>query len=138
MKRYVAVIALVLGLLLASVAQAAKEKKVEARQEGNRLVFRYELEADGSETESDVTLTLTIDGRTYTQKDLHLEGDIGKVPVGKGKILYWNILQDFPRGLSTGIWTGSFLPSTALGGDGVCEGRVFRDGLLELDERLRE
>jgi len=44
---------------------------------------------------------LTISGKAYTSDNLHLEGDFGKVKAGKGKKIYWNVLQDFPKGLNS-------------------------------------
>lgn len=86
-----------LVMLFVCGANAAEVKNTLMRQEGNRAVFEYNIE--GKEAEADVTLTLTIGGKIYTQKDLHLEGDIGKVKTGKGKKIYWNVLQDFPKGV---------------------------------------
>ncbi|MCX8110141.1 MAG: hypothetical protein N3D15_02695, partial [Syntrophorhabdaceae bacterium] len=67
------------------------------QQVGNRVLFEYDLIGD---EEAEVTLTLTINGKVYTQDNLHLEGDFGKVKPGKNKKIYWNVLRDFPRGLS--------------------------------------
>jgi formylglycine-generating enzyme len=44
-----------------------------------------------------------VSGKEYKAADLHLEGDVGKVKTGKGKKILWNVLQDFPRGLSSNI-----------------------------------
>ncbi len=92
---------ILIGILIftTSMVEAAKVINESVRQVGNRVVFEFDIE--GTEKETDVTLTLTIDGKKYTEKDLHLEGDYGKVKVGKGKRIYWNVLQDFPRGLHT-------------------------------------
>jgi len=84
--------------LLYTDAVASEIKNGVVRQEGNRVVFSYDLE--GSEADSAVSLQLTIRGKKYEVKDLHLEGDIGKVRIGKNKNIYWNVLQDFPKGLS--------------------------------------
>ncbi len=77
-------------------AFAAEVKNVTARQEGNRMLFEYDLVGD--EAEAEVQLTVTVKGQEYPMDKLHLEGDAGKVKVGKGKKIWWNILQDFPRG----------------------------------------
>jgi len=84
-------------LVPVSTLYAADVKNETARQVGNRVVFGYDL--TGKEKEADVTITLEINGKKYRAKDLHLEGDFGKVGPGKGKKIYWNVLQDFPRGL---------------------------------------
>jgi formylglycine-generating enzyme required for sulfatase activity len=82
----------------ATPAHPAEVKNTVARQEGNRVVFEYDLMGEPGESETEVIFSLIVEGKTYGAKDLHLEGDVGKVRVGKGKKLYWNVLQDFPRG----------------------------------------
>lgn len=82
-------------LLVASFVYSAEVKNERARQDGNRVVFEYDLEGD---KEAEVSVTITIDGRQYATKELHLEGDFGNVKPGRGKKVYWNLLQDFPRG----------------------------------------
>ncbi len=77
-------------------AFAAEVKNVNSRQEGNRMLFEYDLVGD--ESDAEVQLTVTVKGQVYPMDKLHLEGDAGKVKVGKGKKIWWNILQDFPRG----------------------------------------
>jgi len=90
---------LVLWLLLLLPAHifAAEVLNEKAGQEGNRWVITYDL--TGDEKEAEVTLTLTVQGKTYKAQDLHIEGDVGKVKPGKGKRITWHILQDFARGL---------------------------------------
>jgi len=91
------------------------------------MLFSYDLV--GSENEADVTLTITIKGKKYRAKDLHLEGDIGKVRPGRGKKIYWNILQDFPRGLH-----GSLEADLESGG-GPIRGMVFvRGGCFDMGD----
>jgi hypothetical protein len=87
-----------ISLLFISFAYPAKVKNESVRQEGNRIVFKYDVAGDDDEV--DVKITLIIDGKAYSAKELHLEGDYGKVKVGKGKIIYWNVLEDFPRGIA--------------------------------------
>ena len=77
---------------------AAEVKSTVSRQEGNRVIWEFEVVSDTQE-EADLNLTITIDGKTYESKDLHLEGDFPKAKPGKGKKIYWNVLQDFPRGM---------------------------------------
>jgi len=91
----------VVFLSFSMCVDAAELKNEVARQEGNRLVITYDLA--GKEKEADVTLTLTVEGKTYKSSELHVEGDIGKVQTGRGKKISWNILQDFPRGLCAGV-----------------------------------
>lgn len=97
MKRILFVIFAI--LLFAGSSFAAEVKNVKAQQAGNRVLFEFDITGDEGETE--VSVTLIVNGKTYTGDKLHLEGDYGKVKVGNGKKIYWNVLQDFPRGLST-------------------------------------
>ena len=85
-------------LALFSSCFAAEVKNTVSRQEGNRVIWEFEVISDTQE-EADLTLTITIDGKTYKSKDLHIEGDFPKTKPGKGKKIYWNVLQDFPRGI---------------------------------------
>ncbi|MGA1863410.1 formylglycine-generating enzyme family protein [Deferribacter thermophilus] len=77
---------------------AAEVKNLKAYQQGGRAVFEYDLEGDSAEG-VDITIEVNINGKTYTQDDLSLEGDIKKVKPGKNKKVYWNVLKDFPKGL---------------------------------------
>ncbi|MCX5809826.1 MAG: formylglycine-generating enzyme family protein [Proteobacteria bacterium] len=90
--------ALTLSLAFFSSSFAAEVKNAVSRQEGNRVIWEFEVVSDTQE-EADLTLTITIDGKTYESKDLHLEGDFPKTKLGKGRKIYWNVLQDFPRGI---------------------------------------
>jgi formylglycine-generating enzyme required for sulfatase activity len=80
----------------AEVAGDARVANVKAKQAGNRVVFEYDLE--GAVGAAEVVVTLTVQGRTYEARDLHLSGDLGKVGPGRGKRITWNVLQDFPKG----------------------------------------
>jgi formylglycine-generating enzyme required for sulfatase activity len=88
--------ALILMLLLTGASFAAEVTNVRPSQVGNRVVFDYDLAGD--EPEVDLEVTIFVEGKQHSAKDLHLEGDFGKVRPGKGKRIYWNVLQDFPRG----------------------------------------
>ncbi|MGA3208894.1 MAG: formylglycine-generating enzyme family protein [Syntrophales bacterium] len=76
---------------------AAEVKNVICKQVGNQVQLTYDL--IGDEADAEVDVMLTIQGKSYKTSDLHLKGDFGKVLTGKGKILWWNVLQDFPRGV---------------------------------------
>ena len=80
---------------------AAEVRDTVSRQAGNRAQFTYDL--TGEEADAEVTVSITVQGKTYKASDLHLEGDFGKVQTGRGKTIYWNVLQDFPRGLNSTI-----------------------------------
>lgn len=99
--RKLAIILALIFLFAALPLQAAEVKNTEVRQVGNRGQFTYDLLGD--EPEAEVEVTLTIQDRQYKAADLHLEGDVGKVKTGRGRVIWWNILQDFPRGLDAGV-----------------------------------
>jgi len=94
-------IALLLTLFTASTLFAAEVNNDQVRQEGNRLVVTYDLE--GTETEAKVAVTIKAGGKTYGSDQLHLEGDVGTVRPGKGKTVWWSMLQDFPGGLNKDV-----------------------------------
>jgi len=79
---------------------AAEVTNVQVSQEGSRIRFDYDITAEAGEAETQVDVTIIVDGRAYKSADLHLEGAFGKVKPGKGKTIYWNPLQEFPQGLS--------------------------------------
>jgi formylglycine-generating enzyme required for sulfatase activity len=94
---------LIISLIFAvAPLNAAEVKNENVRQVGNRILFEFDVEGDNNE-DADVNLTLTIKDKNYTAGQLHLEGDRGKTKTGKGKKIYWNVLQDFPRGLNTTV-----------------------------------
>ena len=90
-----------LFFLTAFNLHAAEVKNTVSRQVGNRVQFTYDLV--GEEREAAVTGQLTGPGQDRTTADLHLAGDVGKVRPGRGKVIWWNVLQDFPRGLNSEI-----------------------------------
>ena len=94
-------IALLLSLVAVPSLFAAEVKNDLVRQEGNRLVVTYDLE--GTEKEAKVAVTIIVGGKSYGAEQLHLEGDVGTVRPGKGKKVWWNVLQDFPRGLNEDV-----------------------------------
>jgi hypothetical protein len=92
------VVALVLTALFSTGSEAAEVKNVITSQVGSSLSIGYDLLGDDSETE--VTLILKLNGRSYNGSQLHLKGDVGAVRLGSGKVMYWDILKDFPKGYS--------------------------------------
>jgi formylglycine-generating enzyme required for sulfatase activity len=88
--------------LMTAGLHAAEVKNSNVRQQGNRIVFEFDVEGDQGE-DTEVNLTLTIKGKTYSADQLHLEGDFSKTKAGKGKKIYWNVLRDYPRGLSARV-----------------------------------
>jgi len=87
-------------ILVSSIhlAVAAEVTNVVPRQEGNRLVFFYDIEG-AFEEEFDLLFSLTFDGKKYEAGQLSVDGDVGKVKSGTGKKLSWNVLKDKPRGV---------------------------------------
>lgn len=93
--------ALLLTISFSLVLNAAEVKNDSVRQEGNRLIVTYDLE--GTDTEANVVIMIIVGGKTYAAGQLHLEGDFGMVRKGKGKKVWWNVLQDFPAGLTCDV-----------------------------------
>jgi formylglycine-generating enzyme required for sulfatase activity len=87
----------IIFIVLVAYASAAEVKNYTFQMEGNRALITYDLEGD--EPEAEVSVSITVQSKTYSASELHLTGDYGKVKPGKGKKIYWNILQDFPKGL---------------------------------------
>ena len=88
-------------VFIASSVLAAEVKDVVSKQIGNRAEFTYNL--IGDEVEAEVSFSVTVGSKIYKASDLHLEGDFGTVRIGKGKKIYWNVLQDFPKGIRRDI-----------------------------------
>ena len=68
------------------------------RMEGNRGLVTYDLVGEPNE-DAEVNFSIEYNGKTYTQDELSLSGDIGKVISGSNKKIYWDVLKDFPKGL---------------------------------------
>lgn len=75
---------------------AAEVKNITTKHKGAIVVFEYDI--IGDEKETDVTIALTMEGRTYHAADLHLRGDFGKVKTGGRKRIIWYAMRDFPEG----------------------------------------
>ncbi len=102
MKIYKTLLLVLLFFLFFAVhSWAAKVQNTIARQTGNQAKFTYDL--IGEEKQAQVNITIIVQGKTYKASDLHLEGDFGKVATGNQKTIYWNVLQDFPRGLKSAV-----------------------------------
>ena len=72
------------------LSSSAEVKNAVPRVEGSRMRIDYDLEG---EKEIEGVLTVTVGGVAKSAKELHFEGDIGKVKPGKGKCVYWNVPQ---------------------------------------------
>ena len=95
MKR-TAILSFLLCFIMIPNLYAAEVKNVTAKQVGNRMLFEYEL--IGDEPEAEVSVHLMLKGQSYPMEKLRLEGDFGRVKPGKAKKIWWNVLQDFPKG----------------------------------------
>ena len=128
---------IILLLTLAGFAHAAdRVQNVKAQQSGNRMALEYDLSGDRPAT---VSFVVTVRGQKLTADKLHLEGDYGKNVAPGRKRLVWNVLQDYPRGLSGEVeWSltagggGGSDPTTGMEFVEVPEG-CFRMGDLTGD-----
>jgi sulfatase modifying factor 1 len=82
--------------LLLSEASAVEIQNVVVEQNGQDRVIHYDLV--GEELGADIELTIVVQGKSYSRKDLHLSGDIGTVKLGRKKSISWSVMQDFPEG----------------------------------------
>jgi len=82
--------------LLLSEVSAAEIQNVVVEQSGQDRVIHYDLV--GEELGADIELTVVVQGKSYSRKDLHLSGDIGTVKLGRKKSISWSVMQDFPDG----------------------------------------
>lgn len=86
-------------ILLAHVAVAAEVKNLAMRQIGNSAVVDYDLSGRPGERETDVTVWLVIGGERYGADQLKLAGDFGgKVKIGPGKRIAWDVISFMPSG----------------------------------------
>lgn len=69
-------------IFITSTCFAAEVKNTVSRQEGNRVVFTFDVEPGGGQggiqEEADLTLTITIDGKTYDAKTSTLKGILAR------------------------------------------------------------
>jgi len=82
---------------LAAPVESAEVRNVVARQEGNSVVFTYDLA--GATGRSTVGVLLSVNGMKFTEGNARLEGDFGEVGGGNGKRVTWNVLGDIPAGV---------------------------------------
>jgi sulfatase modifying factor 1 len=88
----------VIVLVYASTLFGAEIKNEVVKQVGKKVIFEFDVIS--SKKEVIVSLDLNINDRRYSSKKLSLRGDIGKIRPGKGKNIYWEVLKDFPKGIS--------------------------------------
>ncbi|MEN6423126.1 MAG: formylglycine-generating enzyme family protein [Smithella sp.] len=120
MKRQTALLLFIFFFLTILSAHAAEVKNISSKQVGNRVQITYDL--IGDENEADVDVTVKVGGKDYKATELHLEGDLGKVRPGQRKTVWWNVLQDFPRGLDQNV---SF--------DVAAGGKTFKDAATGME-----
>jgi hypothetical protein len=96
---FIASVFLVIWLVIeASVLFAAEVQDIQARQEGDAIILDYALIGERGEKEAEVDVVFFLDGKEWKSSQLHVEGDYGKVKVGRGKSILWNVPMDFPNG----------------------------------------
>jgi len=112
--------------LLPVISGAAELSNVKVIQNGTKVIFMFDLLGEKPQL---VELSVTVFGRIYAQNELHLTGDYGRVVNGNEKKIVWDMLKDFPRGVSGALkWeliTGSELASEK-GLERVFDGVVWR------------
>ena len=95
-------VAFILAVLILSVhvlpLAAAEVKNIVIQKVENRLLFTYDLE--GEEDVATVSVYVTVGDKTYPDKSLRLEGDLGKVRPGRNRRVVWYVLKDFPGGVN--------------------------------------
>lgn len=94
MKSTLVIMALLSILLPLHPIDAAEITNVTSSQSGHHVVVAYDLEGDSPVA---VNVDVTVDGITYRQGQLSLEGDVRKhVQPGKQRKFIWNVKRDFP------------------------------------------
>ncbi|WP_029896221.1 formylglycine-generating enzyme family protein [Desulfohalovibrio reitneri] len=85
-------------LLLPSAARAGLVTDFSARQEDDRVMFDFGVSSEAEQVR--VGLLLRLGQTLLDPAELHLEGDLGEISPGPDKRIVWNVLRDFPEGLS--------------------------------------
>jgi len=91
-------IIIILILFSFSFCFAAEDKNSVMRMEGNRGLVTYDLIGEPNE-DAEVSFSIEYNGKRYSQDELSISGDVGKVISGRNKKIYWDVLKDFPKGL---------------------------------------
>lgn len=98
---------LITATTFATGADAAEVRNLQVGQNGDKGFATYDLIGKIGEQETDVVVTLTINGHNYAADRLTLSGNLGKkVKPGGGKRIIWDILADLPTGFDGEVlWT---------------------------------
>jgi len=96
------IVLIIMVALSSSTSFAARLSRENVSQHGNDVIFTFDVNGSKNETVN-IELTLTINGKEYSAKNLHLSGDIGQVRAGKTKKIVWDVLKDFPNGYSGNV-----------------------------------
>ncbi len=103
----------------AGAASAAEVKNTKTYQQGTQMVIEFDLDGDKP---SNIAAVFGINGQIYTDTKLHLEGDVSRnVDPGKQRRFRWNVLEDFPQGL-----TGGFSVEVAVSPKSLVEGDLLK------------
>ncbi|MBT1070171.1 DUF1566 domain-containing protein [Pelotalea chapellei] len=88
-------------LLLTCSCFAIEIKNAKATVIGSKIHLSYDLFGKPGERQANVKVAVVFDEERYLPGVIHLSGDYGsKVPVGKGKNIYWDLLKDMPAGFT--------------------------------------
>lgn len=78
---------------------AVEIRNIETGQNNKILFVKYDLVNLPGESSAEVLLDVELDGSLYNFRKLAIKGDVGSaIPVGKTKMISWNILKDMPSG----------------------------------------
>ncbi len=91
-----------LWLCLVAFSAGAEVKNVRVTQLNDRVWVKYDL---NEEMASDVSALIAVNNRLLQHSSLHITGDIGRdVSPGKDKQFSWEVLQDYPQGLTSEVF----------------------------------
>jgi TRAP-type transport system periplasmic protein len=93
-------------LLFAAPSFSAEVTNLVPKQEGNNIIFNFDVTGEAGETETEVMVVISAAGKELRDSQLHLQGDHGKVNIGKGKRISWDVIKDFPNGLAGDVSWG--------------------------------
>lgn len=95
MKTTVVILSILSVLFPPLILDAAEIVNVRSLHSDHHIIVEYDLMSDSPVA---VNVDIIVQGVTYTQEQLSLEGDVGKhVLPGKLRKFVWNVKKDFPK-----------------------------------------
>lgn len=91
------------SIFFASNLFGAEITNLERSNIGSHIIFEFDVIGEKEEDEVYIFVAINIGGKVFSPDKLHIRGDLGKIKTGKGKKIYWNVLQDFPLGMPPNI-----------------------------------